>query len=105
MNDLLNKLSGDLRKQYNEKLDEVILKKLTLLTKKAYSEMELALYYILASTENMGIEWMKEQLEQKGYELVVEQPDVSFSLDKNINEYSFQMEDIKIKVKKVILEV
>jgi len=105
MSGYLEVVTSQLMRQYSEKMDQVIKSKLHMLERKSleYGETELA--YVLNGLDLNGFEKTKSELEKRGYIIELEYPPANFQLKENIIKAIIEADKVKIKVKKLVIEI
>lgn len=106
--DYLNDLVSEVTEKFSYELEQVIKGKLLELRDIALNEKEFKLYKILANI-NIPIsdaKSIKNRLQLNGYELCLERPETSnVKIDGDGISMTYDISQVKLKVKKVIFEV
>lgn len=90
---------------YNKKVDELLFSKLSRLKLVSLEQGNYELYKILDNIEFNNISKTKRELEKHGYSIEFDQPRPLFTSDENVIKATVQLDDVKLKVRKLLFEV
>lgn len=105
LDEYLYTYSSQLIQQYNEQMEQIIKNKLRRLANKAFKNGEYKLAFILNELKSNNLEQVKNELEKSGYSIELETPQTHFDFKESVVKAFINTDEIKIKVKKLIIEV
>ncbi len=104
----INDLVSEVTKRFNYELEKVVRNKLFDLRELSFQQKDYKLYEILTNI-NFYISnptSVKKILEENGYELFLERPEFSnINIDFDKMNFTYDLSQVKLKVKKVVFEV
>lgn len=90
---------------YGKKMDELLFNKLSRLKLVSLEQGDYELYRILDNIEFNNIKKTKRELERHGYSIEFDQPQPSFTSNENVIKATVQLDDVKLRVRKLLFEV
>lgn len=105
VSDLLSEARNKMVMEYNKKLEEVIQEKLKQLIMDALHNNEFEFYEIAKDISSDNFKQINEKLLDSGYTLEVIQPEPIFTTEDSTIKMTAEVDKIKVRVRKTILEV
>lgn len=105
MNNVVNSIASEMIKKQQEKIEEVLKHKMSLLSYEAVKQGEHGLAEILRHVNEENLDYCKREIQKMGYSFEMEQPKPNIKHDGNTITSTFNADDIKIRVRKAVFEV
>lgn len=108
---MFDSYANKLVKQHRELMDRILVDKLKRLIHESLVHYELELYKVLSgldlnNPQASTLEMAMVKLNNKGYNLIVEYPQVKYTNESNnVFKATLEVDKIKLKVQKVIFEI
>ncbi|UDY80705.1 hypothetical protein [Geobacillus phage GR1] len=97
-------ITSQLLQEYTKRMDRILLLKLQTLAMKALKRNEYELYHLLSNLDLSNIEKTKFELEKRGYSLELEQPPFQLSSNGNVFRVTLNADEIKLRIRKIVVE-